>query len=249
VGDYLLQTFSFEESLLTFYQVGTLSIDISQSWTIGSVSANQITKPSAMLNVRRPCLWYDPETTSVYEWGGWSIDDDQTYPLWSFSPESNGSAAWNQDPAPAVVGQMLTAPFGSAWTSSSTSFYSLGGAMVPSSGIPTVAMQGLITLDYVSITWDNTTTNADSQSGYFVQSEAKFIPAFGVIIAIGGDVPPDQSYQYEAGATLANMSTIYIYDIQGQAWYTQQASGTIPPPRSEFCMVGAGTADNSSYEL
>lgn len=45
------------------------------------------------------------------------------------------------------------------------------------------------------------------------------------------------------------MSVITMYDIASGTWYTQTATGDIPPPRSEFCAVGAAGNNGSSFEL
>jgi hypothetical protein len=51
------------------------------------------------------------------------------------------------------------------------------------------------------------------------------------------------------------MDRIDIFDIASVygggngVWYTQQATGNIPPPRVDFCAVGAAAPDNSSHNM
>ena len=118
---------------------------------------------------------------------------------------------------------------------------------------PVVSLQGVVSFDFANNAWANSSsTSTPSQSGYFVQSQAVFVPNFGsggLIAVLGGDTPSNQTYQYEAGAALSEFSTITLYDPVSSNWYYQTATGSIPPPRSEFCVVGVPSLDNSSYEL
>jgi hypothetical protein len=51
------------------------------------------------------------------------------------------------------------------------------------------------------------------------------------------------------------MDEIHIFDINSAynggsgSWYTQQASGDLPPKRMQSCSVVATAADNSSYNM
>jgi hypothetical protein len=226
----------------------TYSIDLSQSWTIDAVNANTIPKPQAMAPVRRPPLWYDPQSNRVIERGGWAYTAGASYFLWSFTPDGQGGA------------QLLLATFGGAFTASPTGFYNLGGAVPGALNTSSdslnpygfAATEGLITYDFASGEWNNISSIGGSQTGYSVQSQAVSMPDFGkagLLAFLGGDSPSNQSYLYEAGAALVDMSNITVYDIHSDTWYYQTATGDIPPPRSEFCAVGSSPADNSSYEM
>lgn len=236
----------------------TFSIDLSQSWTIETVNAQTISRPLAMAGVRRPPLWYDPQSNLVMERGGWPYSADAALLLWSFTPDGQGGAEWAIDPS-SPAAQQFTATFGGAFTASATGFYNLGGAVpgvfnTTSDPYGFEASEGLITYDSASSEWKNTSSLGafGSPTGYSVQSEAVSIPNFGnagLVAFLGGDSPPNQTYLYEAGAALVEMSNITIYDIDSGAWYYQTATGDVPPPRSEFCAVGSAPSDNSSYEL
>jgi hypothetical protein len=53
------------------------------------------------------------------------------------------------------------------------------------------------------------------------------------------------------------MDEIVVFDIASlynngnpdKAWYTQKASGDVPPSRTDHCIVGIAAPDNSSYNI
>jgi hypothetical protein len=206
-----------------------------------------------MLHSRRPIIWYNPFTTSVYEWAGWTEDAAfiSQYQLWTFIPDGHGSVSWSLSTPPSTNEGSVIPTFGSAWAASTTELYSLGGAE-PISGssssynngynFPTISLFGLITVDLSSNTWHNVSSAGASPSGYLDQSQAVFVPNFGTNGLF-------QTYYYQAGESLAPMSNVVIYDVESDNWYVQTATGDVPPPRSEFCMVGASSSGNSSYEM
>lgn len=69
------------------------------------------------------------------------------------------------------------------------------------------------------------------------------IPTFGTggIIILLGEGDPTQ---------VISFNNITIYDKTEQKWYSQLASGALPVPRSDFCIVGIpGTAASDSFEM
>lgn len=194
--------------------------------------------------VRRPMLWYDPTSDRLMERGGWSYNGDVASTLWSLGPDGKGGGQWNIDSLSSEVQAYITT-FGSAFASSNHEFYSLGGI---NQGSGSLAVQGLQTLNFSSNMWSDLTESA----GYSVLAQATLSPDFGklgVLVVLGGDSPPTSTYYYEEGRDLVEMSKITIYDPAQNSWYTQQAGGDVPPPRSEFCAVGIAAPDNSSYEM
>ena len=209
-------------------------------------------KPKDMQPTRRPFLWYEAQTNYVYEWGGWPYDDNTDYWLWSFQPDGKGSSAWSQNPAPASLGRTLSAPFGSASASSPTAFYALGGAFVPDFTDVNTAMAGLVSYNFSSNSWSNTSSSDFSDTSYSVLAESSFVPTFGMeglLTFVGGSIPSNQTYLYNLKADLTSMETVAIYDLQSGHWYHQTTTGDIPPVRTKFCSVGAAAPDNSSYEM
>jgi hypothetical protein len=177
----------------------TLSINLSQSWTIGTADISINPKPAGMTQVRRPYMWYEPAENIVYERGGWAYSSG-SYSLWSFQPDGKGGANWQPAASNSIVEQ-YTSTFGSAFTASDANFYSLGGVISTSIGTP---VQGLLTYDFATGVWNNASSGGASPSGFSVQSEAVFMPNFGnagLLAILGGDSPYNQSYYYEEGVS------------------------------------------------
>ena len=115
-----------------------------------------------------------------------------------------------------------------------------------------MSTEGLLTYDSGTSNGSNFPSLGASQSGYSVQAEAVYMPNFGkagLLAFLGGDSPPNQTYGYEQGSALVDMSNITIYNPQSDSWYHQTATGSVPPPHSEFCTVGSAPTDNSTYEM
>ena len=191
-------------------------------------------------------VWYDPDDNFVYERGGWSYDGSN-FELWSFTPDNQGDTNWQQDAASSEA-QQYNPTFGSAFAASSSAFYSLSGEESDQS----YAVQGFLEYNFGTSSWSNTSSIGSYASGYTVQGQAVSVPNFGddgVLLFVGGDSPWNSTYYYEAGVALVDMGNITIYDVKSSTWFYQEATGDIPPPRSEFCSAGAVSADNSSYEM
>lgn len=69
------------------------------------------------------------------------------------------------------------------------------------------------------------------------------IPTFGtggIIILLGEGNPTE----------VISFHNITIYDKTEQKWYSQVASGALPEPRSDFCIVGIpGTTASDNFEM
>lgn len=79
----------------------------------------------------------------------------------------------------------------------------------------------------------------------------------GSLIVIGGVPAPSDIYGY-LNTTQSNqnnnlgpslMTTIPVYDVAGQVWYTQQTSGNSPPTTAQACAVVASPRDGSSHQI
>jgi hypothetical protein len=196
----------------------------------------------------RPYLWYDPQNHNVYEWGGGPYGSNDTSFLWTFTPITNGSVSWTQSPAPAGTGLVLNRSISSAAsTASDTTFYSLGGNLAEPFVSPYVAVQGLVEHDFAANTWLNLSSKPATQSGFLVSGGASYTIGFGeagFLIFLGGVIPSTQIFDFN-GTQQADMSLITLYDIHSGKWYHQTATGTIPPPRQLFCLVGSSSVEGS----
>lgn len=234
--------------------LSTYAIDLSTSWTTDTVNALTNSRPPDMSTVRRPSLWYDAKNNYVYEWGGWPYDDNHNSWVWSFQPDGKGGAPWTQNPTPSSQGLRLNGPVGATWASSSTAFWSLSGALVPGNQYsdPNTTFPGLISYNFSSNAWSNSSSTGFSDGGYSVFGEGIFVPNFGregLLVFLGGSSPSSQSYNYSTTVPLASLKTVSIYDPQSGVWYHQNTTGDTPPVRSFFCSVGVAAPDNSSYEM
>jgi hypothetical protein len=214
------------------------------------VNAIANSKPANFPPSRRATLWYDPVDKSVFSWGGWTYNTTAKKGIWAFKPDGRGGAVWEERYSPSEVD--VTPSFGALTSFSPTSLYSLGGCLFDDEPSVHSSISGLTVFDFQHKVWKNISSTGYSSSGYGVLGESEFVPLFGqngLLLALGGESPPNQTYLYESGTALRDMSDISVYDIHANQWYHQTATGDIPPGRSEFCMVGAQQKDNSSYEL
>ncbi|KAF2137356.1 uncharacterized protein K452DRAFT_235964 [Aplosporella prunicola CBS 121167] len=73
----------------------------------------------------------------------------------------------------------------------------------------------------------------------------------GILVAFGGYDTEYKGSQFKSGWDWdqRDMSDIWVYDIFSNMWYRQQATGDIPPKRSEFCAVVSSAPDDSSFQI
>src|ERR1700761_2271855 len=101
---------------------------------------------------RWPALWYDGYTGKVFRYGGWPYNNISFWStdLWSFVP-GGANVSWSQEVSPSTSGLSAgsDAPWASAWTSSNSTFYSLGGSIPGSSSSnwPSFILPGLVEYD------------------------------------------------------------------------------------------------------
>ncbi|OAG41902.1 hypothetical protein AYO21_03905 [Fonsecaea monophora] len=244
-----------EDDVVTmYYQGNTLVVDLRQSWTNQTVDAVTSTPdPDGMIYVRQPMVFYDKTRNKISRYGGWPYEvSDFPSLLWSFTAGSSG-VTWKNETPPATDGLAANSPgpFASANAYTNSTFYNFGGNVVSSLPDMTV-LSGLVTRDFEAQSWMNSTAILPNQSRYRTQARMVHAPTFGnqgFLVVVGGEAPPTQESVYEAGAHMVDMSVITLYDIETGNWYTQTATGAIPPPRSEFCAVGASSRGGARFEL
>jgi hypothetical protein len=237
---------------LTGLENDTIVIDLTQSWTNKTVkSSNATVQPDSMLPVRQPVLFYDEVNDVIGRYGGWPYTTyDMASTLWTFAAGTTATEWIDNTPA---TDNGLSAgslgPFAPANAFTNSHFYTLGGNVFPANGgEPNMTvLPGMVVLTYETTSWVNDTADVPDQNPYRTQARAVSMPNFGdngYLVVVGGENPPTEASFYETGSYMADMSMITLYDIANAKWYTQEATGDIPPPRSEFCAVGA--ASNSS---
>jgi hypothetical protein len=235
----------------------TLSVDLSQSWSNASVSISGFSlQDPGMQLVRQPATWYDSYTGKVFRYGGSPYLNNSTWSatLWSFVPGGR-TVTWSQEMTPSESGLQpgSNAPWGSAWTTNNSTFYSLGGSIgADANWPPSFILPGLVQYDSSAKSWSNDTTDIPQSNPYVDQARAQFAPNFGqqgFMVIVGGANPPQQSIDISEESSLRDMAEVTLYDPSSQTWYVQQATGDIPPPRGQFCMVGRASSDGQTYEL
>jgi hypothetical protein len=111
----------------------------------------------------------------------------------------------------------------------------------------------MITFNFASSQWANlTTVGLYSESGMALAGSSQFIPLFGkagLIVMIGGAVPTSSWDTGGTGGPLRSMSNITIFDPYYQEWYSQTATGDVPAARRNFCLVGAMSINETTYEM
>ncbi|KAK5058536.1 hypothetical protein LTR84_010799 [Exophiala bonariae] len=248
--------------MLTIPELSTFIVDLTTSWTNQSVlPTSTALEPDTMRRVRQPILFYDATQNVIRRYGGWPYDapngalpDDMPSELWSF-PAGTKDSNWVVDTSPIANGLSSSSPgpFAPAIAFSESAFYAFGGNVFKPAALPNMTvLSGVVTQDFSSQRWDNVTTNIPNQSQYRTQAKSVFVPNFGdkgFIVTVGGESPETEESFYEEAKFMTDMSTITLYDIASDTWYTQTATGEIPPPRSEFCAVGVNSSDGSSFEM
>ena len=208
------------------------------------------TVPDRIVNIKRPILWYNPTENQVNMWGGLPWISSAAPGSYSFTPTDGGGVVWDDSALPSSDGSSLDGLWGSAYATSPTTLYAIGGSDTYQ-GIQT-PVKSMITNDLGTGTWTNETTLTGWADQLVFDSSLQYVPNFGkagVLIGLTGAVWQDQSSQQQADPTAAGMSSVDIYDIDSSTWYTQQTTGEIAPPTYDFGAVGLASEDQASYEM
>ncbi|CAG8958496.1 hypothetical protein HYFRA_00009810, partial [Hymenoscyphus fraxineus] len=125
--------------------------------------------------------------------------------------------------------------------------YILGGwqsnSSVPGWSGPPFATSHLVEYKMDSQVWTNTSGPDTTPK---VEGVLTYIPAGerGLLVYFGGATVS------ENGTVIPSpMSKIYLYDVLSTNWYTQTATGDLPPVRKRFCAGAVWAADHSSYNI
>lgn len=233
-----------------------MAFDLSTSWSTNSVSPVLSNKTESVTLARKPDMWYDPIADTVYSMGGYAYTfggqwwrDDTPVSLWGFKPQSNGAVEWQEKPwSPKQGATNLSSNIvGGLTVSSSNTHYNLGGSILLEPKLASdkaQSLQEIVSYNFTTQTW----TNQSVPERYALYGEGQYIENYGpegIILFLGGQWSAETT---ETKENLKALDTILIYDIQSKKFYEQKASNA-PSPCTQFCSVGASTADNSSYEM
>ena len=229
----------------------TISIDISQSWTPGSVTLTRIEKSAPVLNDEY--LWPSYDGKSFYAWGGYAsplLDtngnpDTPPNDLWRFGVDGQGAGSWNRISVPGTFTRTTHA----LTAFDNDTAYLLGGEI---SERTSQSLNGLSLADVSGLTryvasgnnWTNnsivnTVSNTNWANGgmMFVPPGAGNNASAGFLAAFGGQ-----------NGALIPFDHVSVFDIAGKKWYRQPTSGLIPSFRTSFCTVGV-QGDADTFEI
>lgn len=236
---------------------GTYVVDLTAPWTnetVVPVGGQPTVSPSNMRPSRQPLLYYDAIHSTVHRWAGWPYDgDDYPTTLWSF-PAVSGTVDWTQgaNVSSNASSSVSSGPFAAAIAYSNTTYFNLGGNIKATNAeADMTVLPGLVMQDFDTQTWSNISFELYAQTQFRTEARAAYVPNFGskgYLVAVGGENPVTEASIYETGYEMADMTDITLYDVATGDWYQQTATGDVPPPRSEFCAVGAASQEDT-FEL
>jgi hypothetical protein len=189
-------------------------------------------------------LWADPVNKYLYSFGGEALSTRTPF-VEGVDVYDVIYNKWNRTKIPWHIQRV-------AWGASTTVVergegYLVGGWLNNGTtpGITSQQMTaGLVKYDMCKNTFTNT-TGPDSNG----RSEGAlvFIPAgiSGMLVYFGGLYDPS----FNGSMIGSSMDEIFLFDIEGGEWYTQTATGDIPPMRRRFCAGVTWPQDHSSYNI
>lgn len=228
----------------------TYSIDLTKSWTTSNVDPVSISIFDLVTNVKLPQLWYNPVENSVHMSGGLTFNRSDIPGSYTFTPTGSGGVVWGEDALPSSNTGTLNGLWGTAYASSPAAFYSIGG-VTTLDGVQTPVMSSVVN-DFRSSTWVNDTNGNGFNTRLTFDSKMEYVPNFGdegVLVALGGNIYQDQSLRDQENPTLADFSSVDVFDINSNTWYSQATQGEVPPVAYDGCTVGVASEDGGSFEM
>lgn len=206
-----------------------------------------LTKNSSIPSVHGGTLWADTVNKRFYLFGGeyhqhppapqitlWAYDT--IYEQWeSFgSPEQDERAAVSYGAAVAVSETGMGYWYGGLKSNNT----------VPSWTGPPLAQPWLIKYNMDKNEWSS---EQGPDSIGRAEGVMSFIPIGdgGMLVYLGGIQDPYGNGTFVPQPT----ETIFLYDVLSSKWYTQNATGDIPPARRRFCGGATWAPDRSSYNM
>ncbi|KAI0390372.1 hypothetical protein F5Y17DRAFT_444906 [Xylariaceae sp. FL0594] len=236
------------------FDVNTWSIDLTDNWTNETVKIRSI--PKAAPSLAKQVHWVDSSTGSLYTWGGFAAQDPPpSHDLWRFTADGSGGGAWSLvTQRDYVTFSKLKNIFGAAFTQTNDAGFALGGAVTHlsdhtvSDDIPGYATPGLVSYDFRTGSWDNSSSAAYGGYGTSLNARAEYVPfgPNGLIVFLGGaETPVDATNET---IVEVNWNTVTLVDPVTMKWYKQSTTGQKPPTIESHCSVGV-PGPNGTYEI
>jgi hypothetical protein len=193
-----------------------------------------LSKNSTVPDVSGAVLWTDTTNKVFYQFGGEYQDSPQPVDaILSFDALLN---QWNQTFIPDEYNRVSWGAGVSV--NDRAEGYFLGGWMsnrtTPGWTGPPIATNSLIRYDMVQ---NKLTNNTGPDDAGRAEGVMVYLPASddGLLIHFGGIL----DLNHNGTMSASPMSTIHVYDILSARWYTQTATGNVPPSRRRFCAVSS----------
>jgi hypothetical protein len=206
-----------------------------------------LTKNATVPSVSGGVLWADEVNKCFYLFGGQFQSNPTDFSFWAYDVVLN---QWNETDYTSNVNSLQRVAYGAGTQVEELGFgFYYGGWVsnltVPNWNGPPVATSNLIWFDFTKGTLNNNTGPPDGVGR--AEGQMVYLPASdgGLLVYFGGVEDPF----HNGTSVAANMSMIHIYDISSSKWYTQNATGTAPAPRRQFCAGATWADDHSSYNM
>ncbi|MCJ1349101.1 hypothetical protein MMC31_007337 [Peltigera leucophlebia] len=205
-------------------------------------------RPTKALALNTEALWFDEKQNSIYCFGGdmsFAYSRHVTAPfesIWAFTPDGKGAGNWKEvlgptgaKPFPSEIIRQSSGPVAS---DESHGYYLGGWVSMATSPLATavVLVSGLLTLNFTDLTITNTS------DGFYEYGQMINVPYYGtrgvLILLTKGTWP-----------YLLPFNNITIFDKTKKEWYSQLASGAIPDPRIQYCIVGIRGIESDTFEM
>ncbi|KAJ4358023.1 uncharacterized protein N0V89_002602 [Didymosphaeria variabile] len=220
------------------------------STTQGFGQPNQyanLTKNATVPSVSGAVLWPDDVNKCFYQFGGEYQGAPPDFSFWTYDTRLD---QWNESSPNSNVASLQRVAYGAGTSAEDFGYgYYFGGYMnnltSPTWKGEQIATSNLISYDFTAGQLNNNSGPPDNVGR--AEGQLVYLPASdgGLLVYFGGIEDPSRNGSSQA----ANMSTVHIYDISSNKWYTQQASGQVPGARRQFCAGATWADDQSSYNI
>ncbi|KAF4626479.1 hypothetical protein G7Y89_g11680 [Cudoniella acicularis] len=209
----------------------TIAIDLSTDWNTSTLNSSTVVltnRSTANSPMRRPDMFYAPNSNLLYSFGGYAYpvtapdpqyfwsNMTQQVQLWAFEPKDNGTVNWELQavgptkelPVNEVIVYPLTA------TSPNTN-YVLGGY----SNSQLLSLSGMIFYDFANHSWASSTATLPKE--YYNSGDGHYIAGFGakgVVVFFWGFMFGGTTGTSPDAPTADALSKVYILTLPAFHW-------------------------------